>query len=194
MKSTIISLDKEREALNAGKSVWKKVLAIAAGSVFLAGMAQIAIPLPFNPVPVSMQTFGVMLLALALGKKEALCAVLAYLMQASVGLPVLAGGAVHPLWILSPTAGYLIGFAAAVFVSSSLLELKQNRTFVWTITALFAGEVVMYIFGATVLSFFVGLENAILLGVVPFAVGSVLKLVAAASLDKPIHFVKRFFI
>ncbi|CRX38348.1 biotin transporter BioY [Estrella lausannensis] len=194
MKSTIISLDKEREALNAEKSVWKKVLTIAAGSIFLAGMAQIAIPLPFNPVPVSMQTFGVMLLALTLGKKEALCAVLAYLMQATLGLPVLAGGAVQPLWAISPTAGYLIGFVAAVFVSSSLLEMKQNRSFLWTMTALFAGEAVIYILGATVLSFFVGFENAILLGVVPFVVGSVLKLIAAASLEKPIDFVKRFFI
>lgn len=193
MKSTIISLEKEREALNAGKSVWKKVLTIAAGSLFLAGMAQISIPLPFNPVPVSMQSFGVMLLVLALGKKEAFMAVAAYLIQATGGLPVLAGGAVNPLWMASPTAGYLIGFLASAFIAGTVLDIQKERTFVSTLFALFLGELALYVSGSVVLSFFVGVKSAIALGVVPFALGSVLKLVAAASLDKPIHLAKRFF-
>lgn len=167
------------------------MLTIALGSVFLAVMSQLSVQIPFNPVPISLQTLGVMLLALSLNKYDAFFAVVAYLAQATCGLPVLAGGISNPLWILMPRAGYLIGFAIGAYVMAALLELKKERSLSWTLLSLLLGKGIIYLCGCAYLGFFVGgTANAFVLGFFPFIVGGVFKLMLALSLDKPLCFAK----
>src|SRR4051812_45046818 len=91
-----------------------KELGIAlAGSCFLALLSQVAIPLPFTPIPVTLQTLGVFLLGGILGGRRAVYSVVGYLVQGCCGLPVFAGGVSNPLWISSLQAGFLVAFIGA---------------------------------------------------------------------------------
>lgn len=160
---------------------------VLCGSLFLALMAQLTIPAV--PVPVSMQTLGVALLAIALGPKKGALAVLAYLTEASMGLPVLAGGTVNPLWMVAPRAGYLIGFLLSAYVVGSYLE-KGNGSFVKNWAILSFNEVIILNLGSLWLALFVGWENAFVLGTAPFIPGAVLKTTIAACSIKPIEWIK----
>ena len=168
------------------------LLQIAMGSVFLALMAQIAIPLPFTPVPITLQTLGVALIAIFLGPVKGPLAVLAYLFQATIGLPVLAGGVSNPLWMTSPTAGYLAGFLAASYFVSLLLEDAKRRKYpLWKIwITLWANEGLILMMGLLWLAFFLGFEKAFHMGVVPFLPGAVLKVTMAAASYRPIEWLK----
>jgi len=141
-------------------------LQVLLGSLFMAILAQITIPL--KPVPMSLQTLGVFLLPMFLGKKQAAYALILYLAEATVGLPVLSSMKVNPFWIVGPTAGYLISFPVAAYAIGFLLEKDQNQSFIWTAFSLLMGQVIIYTFGVTLLSFMIGWENAIFLGFVPF--------------------------
>lgn len=162
------------------------------GSVFLGLMSQFSVQLPFTPVPITLQTFALFLLILAQGKKKASYSVILYLMQATLGLPVLNGGLVNPAWMLSPTAGYLIGFLGCTYVGGYMLERKRNPGFGWTLFSLACGQSVLFLMGTAYLSYFVGLNNAFTLGVAPFLLGAVLKLCSASCASKPINSVAEY--
>lgn len=173
MENTI-SLRKEASLLSLSS-----LIEVLGGSLLLAVLSQIALPLPFSPVPITMQTFAVFLLAATLGSKKGALAVALYLVQATSGLPVLAGGLVNPLWMLSARAGYLIGFVPAVYLMGFVLEQKKN--FLTLVPALLAGQLIIYLFGASVLALFVGAANSFSLGVFPFLIGDLAKICLAAS-------------
>lgn len=158
------------------------------GSIFLGLMSQFSVTLPFTPVPITMQTFALFLLIMAQGQKKATYSVLLYLAQASVGLPVLNGGMANPLWMVSPTAGYLVGFLACTIIGGYLYERKSTPGFAWTMISLCSGQIALFSLGTIYLSTFVGADNALALGVVPFLVGALLKLLAASCAAKPIQF------
>jgi len=103
-----------------GSLVWKLVLVLA-GSALIALSAQVRFPLPFSPVPVTGQTFAVLLVAAALGRLG-LASVIAYLVEGAIGLPVFAGGAFGVATMVGPTGGYLIGFALAAALVGSAAE------------------------------------------------------------------------
>ena len=159
------------------------------GSVFIALMSQLSLHLPFTPIPITLQTLAVFLLIVAQGRIKATYSVMLYLAQASAGLPVLAGGLVNPAWMLFPTAGYLVGFIGCTLVAGTLLQKKENPSFLWTLFSIASGQVILFVLGASYLSYFVGVENAIAFGVVPFLYGAALKVLAAACSRKPIQFV-----
>jgi biotin transport system substrate-specific component len=165
-------------------------LQIVLGSLFLGLMAQIAFPLPFTPVPLSMQTFGVSLLAISLGSRKAFLAVLAYLLQATLGLPVLAKGLSNPLWMMGPNVGYLMGFLVSSFIVGKLMESFKSQNFFknWLILSL--NEVTILFFGAAFLGFFLDGEKVFAMGVLPFIPGALLKITMAASTLKPISWIK----
>lgn len=172
-------------------ATWISLLQVLVGSMFLALTAQIAVPLPFTPVPVSLQSFGVALLAITLGSRKAPLAVLAYLTQASMGLPVLAAGSVNPAWMFGPRAGFLIGFVVASYVVGRLLESRKSNHFIanWMILSL--NEVIILAVGSLWLGYFVGWENSIAMGFIPFIPGGLLKITVAASSIKPLKWFKR---
>lgn len=167
---------------------------IFTGSILLALAAQVTIPLPFTPVPLSLQTFFVFLLALTLGSKKGTLAILTYLAQGTLGFPVFAGGLANSAWLMGPRAGYLIGFVIAGWVVGKLAEKNPERSFLSTISILCLGEAAILIPGALWLSAFVGLPNMMALGVTPFLAGDMLKIIGAALSLAPLNkLLKRLF-
>jgi biotin transport system substrate-specific component len=150
------------------------------GSVFLAILSQIAIPLPFTPVPLTLQTLGVFLLGGVLGSRRACYSVLGYLIQGCCGLPVFAGGLANPLWVLGAKAGFLLSFIAAALLIGRLIEKRASPSFLYLLYALTLGQLVIFAIGMSWLSFFVGLPKAFLFGVLPFLSGAALKITAGA--------------
>lgn len=152
-------------------------LQIALGSIFFALCAKVTVPL--NPVPISMQTLGVLLLALFLGPKKAFLALALYLVEASLGMPVLASGA-NPLWMFSPTGGYLIGFLASAFVMGKFIQEKKSLS--RFLLACIVGEVIIYSLGVSFLSIYLGsISKAVALGLTPFMGVELVKIIFASS-------------
>jgi biotin transport system substrate-specific component len=166
---------------------------ILLGSFLLAILSQIAIPLPFSPVPITLQTLGVAILVMGLGVKNAPWAVLLYLVQATLGLPVLAGGSANPLWIVGPTAGYLLGFLLSAYATSKIVAWSHPQSFFRAWLALAVNEGVILTMGFAWLAYFAGIQNAFMIGVAPFLFGAGCKITMAAALFRPIVWFKSKF-
>ena len=156
---------------------------VLGASLVIALSAQVAIQLPFSPVPITGQTMAVLLVGALLGSRRGALAVLAYIAQGLAGLPVFAGGAAGLARLFGPTGGYLVGFVAAAFLVGWLAERGWDRRFGTTLAAMTLGNLVIYGVGAVWLAVFVGgLSRAWSLGVLPFLPGDALKIVLAAVL------------
>ena len=153
------------------------VLQILGGSLLLGLFAQIKIPLGFTPVPLTGQTFGVMFVTLLLGCRKGPLAVLAYLAEGSLGLPVFAGGAAGIAHLIGPTGGYFIGFLVQSILIGQLLERTRLHLF-WV---LLATSFVQMGLGAFWLGLFTGLEKALVMGFYPFILGDLLKVSAVSA-------------
>ncbi len=156
---------------------------VLAGSLLIALSAQVAIPLPFSPVPVTGQTMAVLLVGALLGSRRGSLAVLVYIAQGLAGMPVFAGGAAGPARLLGPTGGYLVGFVLAAYLVGLLAERGWDRRVGTTAAAMALGNMVIYAVGALWLAVFVGgLVPALTAGVLPFIPGDLVKIAAAALL------------
>lgn len=155
---------------------------IIGGSLFIALCAQFTIHI--GPVPITGQTLAVLLTGMLLGSRLGSLSVLAYLAEGIAGLPVFApGGPLGVARLLGPTGGYLLGFVAAAYVTGLLAERGWDRKMTTTLLTMLIGNAVIYAFGLPWLGLFVGIENALPLGLYPFIIGDILKaLVAATSL------------
>jgi biotin transport system substrate-specific component len=162
----------------------RDLLLVAAGALLTAAAAQVFIPLPFTPVPISGQTFAVLLVAAALGPARGVASMGLYVLLGLVGLPFYAEGASGPAVVLGATGGYLVGFIAAAWVVGRLARRGLDRTVRGTALAYVAGSLVIYAFGVPwlALALGVGLGQALVLGVVPFLAGDALKALLAAAL------------
>lgn len=151
------------------------ILLIVGFSLLIGLSAQVAIPLPFTPVPITMQTLMVLLTGMLLGSRLGTATLLAYLAEGAVGLPVFAQGrAGLPI---GPTGGYLIGFIFAAALVGFLAERGWDRRWTTTLLAMVLGNLVIYAFGVTWLSTFI--PDAIAKGVFPFLIGDAIKIVIA---------------
>lgn len=148
---------------------WRDITLVIGCSIILGTLGKLMIPLPFTPVPIALRSQIVLLMAVFLGPKRAALAVLGFLAQGFVGLPVFAHGVSGLGALVGPNGGYLVGYLAAAVVTGYLA--KRHLSF-----SLFAGTAVIYLFGAGYLATFMGFSNAILLGVVPFLVGDAVKI------------------
>ncbi len=155
---------------------------VLGGSLFVAALAQVRIPLPFTPVPLTGQTLAVLVVGAALGARKGAASLMLYLLMGLVGLPVFHGGTSGAAVVLGPTGGYLIGFVAAAYLVGALAARGLDRRVPTAVLAFLAGEVVIYLFGVTWLSFFLGWKGALIGGLLPFLVGDAIKLAAAALL------------
>ncbi len=154
---------------------------IIAASLFIAAMAHVRLPLPFTPVPITGQTFAVLLVGAALGSRRGAAAVLAYLTEGALGLPVFASGA-GLAYLLGPTGGYLFGFLAAAWLSGLLAERGHDRRAATAWLGFLLGEAAIYALGVPWLAHFVGFPHAITMGLLPFLLGDFLKALAAGLL------------
>ena len=155
------------------------VALIVIGSLLTALAARVTIPLPFTPVPITGQTFAVLLTGAVLGSRRGAASMALYVAQGLAGLPVFAGGKAGLAVLLGPTGGYLIGFIVAAFVTGWLAEHGWDRRPLTTALAMVLGNVVIYLFGVSWLAAFVGVERAPLLGLVPFLPGDLFKILLA---------------
>ncbi len=158
----------------------RDLLLIILGALLVAALAQVIIPLPFTPVPLTGQTFAVLLVAAALGSKRGAASLSLYTLMGALGLPFFAGGASGLAYMSGPTLGYLIGFLAAAYVVGLLAERGLERSVRTSLVPFLAGTLVIYAFGAGWLAVSFGVEKALALGVLPFLVGDAIKLVLAA--------------
>jgi biotin transport system substrate-specific component len=144
--------------------------------------AQVRLPLPFTPVPVTGQTFAVLLCGAALGSRRGAAAQLLYLALGCIGLPVFTGGG-RGLPI-GPTGGYILGFIAVAWVVGRLVERGWDRRLRTALPAMALGNAVLYLFGLPWLALCVGGPPAkvLALGLWPFLPGDLLKLALAAGL------------
>lgn len=157
---------------------WRIALVIG-GSLLIALAAQVAIPLPF--VPITGQTYAVLVVGAALGRLGA-ASVALYVLEGAAGLPVFApGGAPGLARLLGPTGGYLIGFVAAAFVVGWLVERGWDRRLLATLAAMLAAEVAIYAFGLAWLARFVPAERVLDAGLTPFIGGDLVKVLLAAA-------------
>ena len=161
------------------RGLLKDAILVLGASLSIALSAQIALQLPFSPVPITGQTLAVLLLGALLGSKRGALSVLAYLAEGTAGLPVFAGGGSGPAWLLGPTGGYLLGFVVAAWVVGSLSEHVWDRSVAGTLVIMLAGSATIYLFGLLWLAHFVGADKALALGLIPFVPGDSLKIALA---------------
>jgi biotin transporter BioY len=177
IKNTVVDVFRPDEKISA---VLYDAIIIICGSLLLGLSAQVKVYLPFSPVPITGQTFAVLMLAALLGSKRGVMAILAYLVEGILGLPVFAGG-MGPATLIGPTGGYLVGFVAVAYVVGKLAEMGWDRRVSTTIAAMLAGEIVLYTFGVCWLAIMTNIRIALTVGLYPFIVGDVLKVVLAAA-------------
>jgi len=171
------------------------VISIIAGSLIVAGLAQISINLHFTPVPITGQTLGVLLVGGALGAWRGGAALLLYLAEGAAGAPFFAQHhhGVSVLAASSASGGYLWGFAVAALVVGYLANRGWDRSLGSSIGAMLIGEVIIYSFGVPWLAaaLHVGSNKAYEYGLYPFIIGDAIKLgLAAAILPTAWRFVK----
>ncbi len=151
------------------------------GSLLLTVSAKVQVP--FYPVPMTLQTLVVFLLGIAYGPRLAVATVAFYLAQGAIGLPVFAGTpekGIGLAYMMGPTGGYLLGFAAAAAVAGWTAE--RSRGALTTALGIAAATATIYLLGAGWLAAMVGVEKALALGVVPFLLGDVVKLALATAI------------
>ena len=163
-------------------SEWiRSLYLIVLGSLLLAALAQIEIILPFTPVPITGQTFGVLLISAALGSKRGAAAMILYISEGALGLPFFAGGASGLGILTGATAGYLVGFVGAAYAVGWMAERGLERSVRTSVIPFLVGTFIIYVCGVAWLSIVLGsFGRAVTLGVVPFLLGDVIKLIAAA--------------
>jgi biotin transport system substrate-specific component len=156
-------------------------VALVLGAAGLTGLAaQVAFPIPGTPVPVTLQTFAVLLAGAALGWQRALASMALYVAAGLAGVPWFAG---HSSGLPKATFGYLLGFILAAVLVGRLAGRGGDRTPLRTIGTMTLGTLVVYLVGVPVLDANVpgGLAEALELGAVPFLLGDAVKVLAAAG-------------
>lgn len=162
---------------------WTRSAAVVVGfSLLTALTAQVVVPLPFTPVPLTGQTFAVLLTGALLGPRLGALAMLAYLAEGAAGLPFFRGGAGGVGHLSGATAGYLFAFPVAAYVTGYLAERGWDRRFVTAAAAMALGSLVILASGWGWLALLLGDgAQAFRLGVVQFLAGDVVKIVLAAA-------------
>jgi biotin transport system substrate-specific component len=170
------------EAVWRPSGVGREVALILGGSLLIALSAQLQVVLPFSPVPITGQTFAVLLLGALYGSRRGPATVVTYLALGAMGLPVFAGGTFGAARLVGPTAGYLVGFLAAAFVVGFLSERGWDRKPWTTAVSMLLGNGMIYVAGVLWLSRFVGWQAVLSTGVLPFLAGDALKIALATIL------------
>ena len=154
---------------------------VVGGSAFVGISAQVVIPLPFTPVPLTLQTFAVLLVGAALGTWRGMASMVVYAAAGTAGVPWFSAGSCG--WG-GASCGYILGFIVAAGLVGRLAERGATRTPVRMAGLMVAGNIAIYAIGVSYLKFAIDVSwaTALSLGVVPFLLGDALKIVLAAGL------------
>ena len=176
---------------NSQTQIIKSLLVIFIGSIILAISAKVKIP--FYPVPMTMQTFVVLFLGISFGYKIALATVTLYLLEGIIGIPVFSNSperGVGLVYFTGPTMGYLIGFLSACFLAS---YIKNEDNYFTIFMKLIFSVSTIYILGVMWLGTLIGWDKPILkLGVIPFLLAEIFKIVLLTILTKKILKLRKF--
>ena len=168
---------------------WTKQAAIIVGaSLFVALCARVTVPLPFTPVPLTLQNCGVLVVALLLGSRRGFAALALYLVEGTIGLPVFnpvgPGGIAQ---ILGPTGGFLMAYPLVAFIAGWIYEPSSHR-FGWALVSGVAGEVVLFLGGLSWLAALThSVSMAIKYGLYWFVFAEVIKILMAAGVASRWH-------
>ena len=173
-----------RLAVFPRSSLLTDVLLVLAGTTFVALAAQVKIDLAFTPVPITGQTFAVVLVGASLGALLALASLGLYLFVGALGAPIYADGQGGWDVLTGPTGGYIVGFVCAAVLIGWLAQHRWDRRFSSAVAAMLTGNVIIYLFGLPWLAreLGTGLEGTLEAGLYPFVVGDLLKLYLAGAL------------
>ena len=156
---------------------------IAVGALLIFATSRISIPVPGSPVPITGQTFGVLLVGGALGFRRGLASIAIYVLIGLIGLPFFAEGKGGLSVLLGARGGYLVGFIVAGSLVGRLAELGWDRLIIGAFAAMVIGNVVIYLIGVPWLMAVANydLPTGIDKGLTPFLIGDAIKLVLAAA-------------
>ena len=169
------------ERLVRGRAAADMLLVIGA-SALIAIAAQIAIPLPFTPVPLTLQPLAVIFIGVALGSTRGAAAAALYLLEGFSGLPVFAQGHAGPVWLLGVTAGYLYSYPFAAWLAGFVSERGWGSSIVRSITGMLLALAVVYLGGWSWLAMLTDARSAFVAGVAPFVLADVVKVAIGAAL------------
>lgn len=161
----------------------KQTAIVIGASLFVALCAKVTVPLPFTPVPLTLQNFGVLAVGLALGSRRGFAALALYLVEGAFGLPVFSpsalGGGIAQL--LGPTGGFLMAYPAVAFVAGAIYERTSGR-FVWAALASVAAELVLFASGLSWLAVWThSVSLALRFGLYGFVFAEVIKVLMSAG-------------
>lgn len=159
---------------------WSQMGLAALGVCLLTLSAKTQVPA--WPVPMTMQTYVVLVVGMAYGTRLAVTTVFAYLVAGALGLPVFAGTpdkGIGLAYMTGPTGGYLVGFVVAAWLCGTLAARGWDRGFVRSLLAMTAAHVLILAFGVAWLAMLIGFPRAIGLGLTPFIAATVVKTVLA---------------
>jgi biotin transport system substrate-specific component len=159
------------------------VLRIVTGTAMVALLAQVSLPLPFTPVPLTGQTLGVLLCGTLLGTRRGTASLALYLAAGAVGLPVFASGGAGTIHLFGPTAGYLWAFPLAALLVGWLAERGWDRRLLTSALAMALGSLLLLTLGSLWLSLYVGgIASGFQKGMLPFLPVELVKIAIAAGL------------
>lgn len=164
----------------AGRTVLAQIALIAGGAALVGLSAQIAIPLPFTPVPLTLQTLAVLLVGASLGSLRGVASMVLYVAAGLIGVPWFAQGSSG---YSTASFGYVLGFILAAFIVGRLAEHGASRTVGRTVGLMIIGNLAIYAVGVTWLKFAISVSwpEAFALGVIPFLIGDIIKIAVAAG-------------
>jgi biotin transport system substrate-specific component len=169
------------------------MLLVIGASALIAIAAQIAIPIPFTPVPLTLQPLAVIFIGVALGSTRGAAAAALYLLEGFSGLPVFSQGHGGPAWLVGPTAGYLFSYPFAAWVAGFVSERGWGSSVVRAVTGMLLALGVIYLGGWSWLAALTGAQAAFAAGVAPFILADIVKVaLGAALLPKAQQLVARF--
>ncbi|RDJ20512.1 biotin transporter BioY [Bosea caraganae] len=164
----------------ANRSLPMQVAAVLLGTLVLALASRLSVPMV--PVPMTMQTLAVTLIGAFYGWRLGVLTIVAWLLEGAAGLPVLSNGASGLAYMMGPTGGYLVAFPFAAALVGWLAERGWNGSSLpRAFAAMLLGNLVCLAFGAAWLATLIGVERALLAGVVPFILGAIVKSALGAA-------------
>jgi len=181
MSSTYAKADTLMEAALAPLDSVRSAGLVIVFSLFIAACAQFAIHI--GPIPITGQTFAVLLTGALLGSRLGAMAVIAYLIEGAIGLPFFAGGGAGLVRFLGPTAGYLVAFPAAAFITGAFAEYGWDKRYPTAVAAMAIGSLIIFLGGW---AWYAMLTNtppvaAFKIAVLPFLLGDVVKIALGAA-------------
>jgi biotin transport system substrate-specific component len=179
------------EQLIKSKSLTVNLVIALSGSLLLSLLARLSIPVPFSPVPITGQTFGILFLGAVLGSRIGTLSVIMYISEGLMGLPVFAGGTMGFLYLLGPTGGYLIGFIPAVYLVGYFSERNWTIKFTTTLITMLLGTSVIFFFGISWLTVTAGLKMALSVGLYPYLTGAGIKVILATVIVYSLNHVNK---